>query len=78
MRDSVKMPLNAGTFIVLLRKTGTNNVDKTVNDLCARISEGDISIKPKITKEMSACTYCRFSRICMFDIAFSGCSYEKV
>ena len=23
MRDSVKMPLNAGTFIVLLRKTGT-------------------------------------------------------
>ena len=56
----------------------TNNVDKTVNDLCARISEGDISIKPKITKEMSACTYCRFSRICMFDIAFSGCSYEKV
>ncbi|WP_027399471.1 PD-(D/E)XK nuclease family protein [Anaerovorax odorimutans] len=53
-------------------------VNETVNKLCGDLIDGCIDIKPKKTKTDTACKYCIYKSICNFDLAFSGCKYEKI
>lgn len=53
-------------------------VNDTVTDLCRKLVEGTVDIKPKKTKNETACKYCIYKSICNFDLAFSGCSYDLV
>lgn len=49
-----------------------------VTDICRKIVIGDIDIRPKRTKDMTACTYCQYNGICRFDTSFSECRYENI
>lgn len=57
-------------------------VDEQVKRICKGICDGSIDIKPKREKDSAekktACKYCSYKSICMFDLAFAGCSYELV
>lgn len=57
-------------------------VDAQVKRICEEICDGSIEIKPKREKDSAekktACKYCSYKSICMFDLAFAGCSYELV
>lgn len=66
-----------------------NSVSEKVDEMCTRLMEGDISIKPKRsntkmqygakgTTNKTACTYCPYHSICKFDPQLPGCSYEYV
>ena len=60
-------------------------VDMQVKRICTELCAGNIEIKPKreSRKDMegnyrTACRYCRYRSICMFDTSFDGCRYENV
>lgn len=60
-------------------------VDMHVKRICTELCAGNIDIKPKreSRKDMegnyrTACRYCRYRSICMFDTSFDGCRYENV
>lgn len=57
-------------------------VNEQVETLCQELCDGDISIRPKREKDSSerktACKYCDYKGICMFDLSFSGCRYDWV
>ena len=53
-------------------------VDEKVGDICGRLQNGTIEIKPKKSRDVSACTYCRYRGICQFDLAFEDCNYEII
>ena len=57
-------------------------VDAQVKRICEEICDGRIEIKPKREKDSAekktACKYCSYKSICMFDLAFAGCRYELV
>lgn len=59
-------------------------VDTQVQRICTEICDGRIDIKPKKEKKKvgseykTACRYCEYAGICMFDTAFSGCRYEMI
>ena len=60
-------------------------VDMQVKRICTELCAGNIEIKPKREshKDMegnyrTACRYCRYRSICMFDTSFDGCRYENV
>ena len=54
-------------------------VDSQVQRICQEISEGAIDIAPrKEGKSASACTFCDYKSICLFDTSFDGCRYVKV
>ncbi len=59
-------------------------VDMQVKRICSEICSGAIDIKPKKERKQSfgghktACRYCEYKSICMFDTAFEGCRYEWI
>ncbi|MBR2619805.1 MAG: PD-(D/E)XK nuclease family protein, partial [Firmicutes bacterium] len=59
-------------------------VDMQVKRICSEICSGTIDIKPKKERKQSfgghktACRYCEYKSICMFDTAFDGCHYELI
>lgn len=59
-------------------------VDLQVKRICSEICSGEISIKPKkerkqiLGEHKTACRYCSYRSICMFDEAFEGCSYQWI
>lgn len=63
----------------------SRQVDVQIERICREICEGNIQIKPKreSVKDRdgsykTACKYCRYKSICMFDTAFRKCSFEQV
>ena len=59
-------------------------VDIQVKRICSEICSGEIKIKPKKERKLSlgehktACKYCGYKSICMFDTSFEGCRYEWI
>ncbi len=59
-------------------------VDLHVKRICTEICSGEITIKPKKERKQSfgeqktACRYCEYRSICMFDTSFDGCRYELI
>lgn len=54
-------------------------VDEQVQRICGEILEGGIEAAPRKTdKSSSACTFCDYRSICLFDTSFAGCRYVKV
>ncbi len=53
-------------------------VDLIAEDLIRKLTGGTIRPVPKKTESSSACQYCQYKSICLFDPAFEGCRYEKV
>lgn len=60
-------------------------VDMQVKRICTELCGGNIEIKPKRESRKdvegnyrTACRYCRYRSICMFDTSFDGCRYENV
>ena len=58
---------------------------KQVERICNEIYSGSIDIAPKREKDKdmdgarrTACTYCGYRSICMFDTSFDGCRYTEV
>lgn len=51
-------------------------VNKLLVDICKRLVEGDISIKPYKTKRDISCTYCNFSSVCQFDLSIADNKYK--
>ena len=57
----------------------SDKVSGTVKDLCSRLAEGDISIRPKNKfKKHNACEYCDYHSICVFEPGVGGCEYEWI
>lgn len=59
-------------------------VDSQVQRICTEICDGRIDIRPKKEKKKfngeykTACRYCEYAGICMFDTSFGGCGYEMI
>lgn len=49
-----------------------DEVNDKVLETCDRLLDGDVDIHPMKTKERSACTYCMYKGICLFDTDFDG------
>ncbi len=54
-------------------------VDTQVQRICGEITDGAIDIAPRrADKNSSACTFCDYRSICLFDTGFKGCRYVPV
>lgn len=59
-------------------------VDGQVKRICREIASGVIEVKPKRERKQvmgeykSACKYCDYKSICMFDTSFEGCKYDYI
>ena len=59
-------------------------VDQQVKRICTEICSGNIDIKPKrerkkdLSGHKTACRYCEYKSICMFDTSFDSCRYELI
>ena len=60
-------------------------VDGQVERICAEICRGNVDIRPKREKKTdiegnhrTACRYCGYRSICVFDTSFAGCGYEQI
>lgn len=53
-------------------------VNEQVTRICGEIVDGVIDVAPKKTKDTTACKYCGYKSICLFDTSFKGCRYDKV
>jgi len=52
-----------------------NQVNAKIDKMCQELIEGNISITPLKIKENTACKYCDYKGICMFDNRMEGCYY---
>jgi ATP-dependent helicase/nuclease subunit B len=52
-----------------------NQVNTKIGKMCKELVEGNISISPLKIKENTACKYCDYKGICMFDNRMEGCYY---
>lgn len=50
-------------------------VDAKIDKMCQELVGGNISISPLKIKENTACKYCDYKGICMFDNRMEGCYY---
>lgn len=50
-------------------------VNDKIDRMCRELIEGNISISPLKIKENTACKYCDYKGICMFDNRMEGCYY---
>ncbi len=53
-------------------------VDEKLEEICEQLLSGDISIRPKRSGDVSACTWCKYKGICQFDPIFEDCGYETI
>jgi ATP-dependent helicase/nuclease subunit B len=54
------------------------SMDQLIAELCGKLISGVIQLRPKKTKNETACTYCDYKSICNFELSFDGCSYDVV
>jgi ATP-dependent helicase/nuclease subunit B len=52
-----------------------NQVNAKIDKMCQELVEGNISISPLKIKDNTACKYCDYNGICMFDNRLEGCYY---
>ncbi len=52
-----------------------NQVNLKIDKMCQELIGGNISISPLKIKENTACKYCDYKGICMFDNRMEGCYY---
>jgi len=52
-----------------------NQVNTKIDKMCQELVGGNISISPLKIKENTACKYCDYKGICMFDNRLEGCYY---
>ncbi len=75
--DTRIVPLKSGknlytpTEFADLQEQVNNKIEK----MCKELVEGNISISPLKIKENTACKYCDYKGICMFDNRMEGCYY---
>lgn len=78
---------SAGGYLMSKEEFGQlyQQVDEQVKRICGELCAGKIDITPKREekKDMTgnrktACKYCSYKSICMFDTSFDGCRYEPV
>lgn len=50
-------------------------VDEKIDVMCRELSQGNIDITPLKIKENTACKFCEYKGICMFDNRIEGCYY---
>lgn len=48
---------------------------RRIKDIAAHISDGDISIKPLLLGQQSACSHCPYQAFCRFDLSVAGNQY---
>ncbi|MCL1808937.1 MAG: PD-(D/E)XK nuclease family protein [Clostridiales bacterium] len=53
-------------------------VDNKVEALCEELLGGCVSVSPKRSGNLTACTYCGFKGVCNFDVDFEGFKYENI
>lgn len=78
---------SAGGYLMSKEEFGQlyQQVEEQVERICGEICSGSIDIRPKREKEKdmegnykTACKYCGYRSICIFDTSFQGCGYEQV
>ena len=78
---------SAGGYLMSKEEFGQlyQQVEEQVERICGEICSGSIDIRPKREKEKdmegnykTACKYCGYRSICIFDTSFRGCGYEQV
>ncbi len=55
-----------------------SHVMKSVKEMAKEILDGNISIKPYLKKNASACSYCRHAGMCKFDLLFDDNEYNRL
>jgi len=50
-------------------------VDRKIDRMCEELAQGNIDISPLKIKENTACKFCDYKGICMFDNRIEGCYY---
>ena len=67
---------------MLLSREEFNKLCETVNAqverICTEILDGDIDIAPRKADKSSACKFCKYKSICLFDTSFKECKFIKV
>ncbi len=58
------------------RKFESDVADK-VEEICEKYMRGDFSASPAKFKKETACDWCDFRSICMFDTSVDGCDYRR-
>ena len=53
-----------------------SRVNAKIDRMCQELIDGNISIAPLKIKENTACKYCDYKGICMFDNRMEGCYYS--
>ena len=65
-----------------IRAAFSGKVQTTVEELCHRMAHGDISIKPKKSRNKSngpdACEYCKYNSICVFERGLGGSDCQLI
>ena len=75
-------------YLLALNTSSCESYDEAgrqVERICNEIYSGSIDIAPKREKDKdmdgarrTACSYCGYRSICMFDTSFDGCKYTEV
>lgn len=85
-KDGSYIP-SAGGYLMSKEDFGQlyQQVEEQVKRICGEICSGSIDIRPKREKEKdmegnyrTACKYCGYRSVCLFDTSFAGCRYEQV
>ncbi|NLD20567.1 MAG: hypothetical protein GX663_10070 [Clostridiales bacterium] len=62
----------------------SDKVDSQVSRICRELYSGKIDVSPAREKDsgkygrMTACRYCGYKSVCLFDTSFRGCRYREV
>lgn len=75
--DTRIVPLRSGKNLYTQTEFANfqGQVNAKIDKMCQELSDGNISISPLKIKENTACKYCDYKGICMFDNRMEGCYY---
>ena len=75
--DTRVVPLKSGKNLYTQTEFAEfqKQVNTKIDKMCKELVEGNISIAPLKIKENTACKYCDYKGICMFDNRMEGCYY---
>jgi ATP-dependent helicase/nuclease subunit B len=76
--DNRIVPLRSGRNLFTKEEFAAfqSQVDAKIDRMCQELVDGNISITPLKIKENTACKYCDYKGICMFDNRMEGCYYS--
>lgn len=85
-KDKEGLKASSGSYLLKQEEFGElmEQVDAQVQRICEEICDGKINIIPKKEKKknfgeyMTACKYCEYKSICMFDTSLEGCEYDRI